>query len=169
MHPDLFRRANAVPTGNPGPGPCNTFSSPSRRDEYATTTEQLLDAREMAAFLLGRGSFTASNGTTYEDHDYALALKRETSESHVRLYRRAYNVVRDTLGNKLLEISVPHYRRWKSSLDPAEIVYLSPKTTIRARDIDQLEHILISNPDFVDIQVRGFRISKTFIEVACSY
>ncbi|TFK39850.1 hypothetical protein BDQ12DRAFT_722057 [Crucibulum laeve] len=120
----------------------------------------------MASFLMGRGLFTSSNGTTYEDYDYAQKLKRAPLEA--RSFYHVYNVVKDTLGNKLLEISILHYKKWKSTLKHGELVYLSPQTGIRARDIDELERILLEDPDFVDVQVHGFRITKRFFELAHS-
>ena len=38
-----------------------------------------------------------------------------------------YNVVKDTLGNKLLEVSIPHYKKWKSTLIEGELIYYSDR------------------------------------------
>jgi hypothetical protein len=54
-HPELFRkRDDGVPSAV-GPPPCD-FVLPSRKREVV---EQVLTAREMAAFLMGRGTFTS--------------------------------------------------------------------------------------------------------------
>ena len=42
-------------------------------------------------------------------------------------------------------------------------------TAIRAEDIDELEDILLSNPDFEDVQFWNFRVNRRFFEVARSY
>lgn len=66
-----------------------------------------------------------SNGTAYTDEVYAEKLKR-AANSQPGYYHRVYNVVKDSLGNKLLEVSIPHYKKWKSTLMEGELVYLSP-------------------------------------------
>ncbi|KAF8159503.1 hypothetical protein B0H34DRAFT_406659 [Crassisporium funariophilum] len=164
-HPDLFRkRDQGVQSPDPGPGPggCGDFLSRRR------AVEQVLTAREMAAFLRGRGSFTSANGTTYVDEEYAETL-RKSANAQPGYYHRIYNVVKDSVGNKLLEISIPHYKKWKSTLSHGELIYLSPLTTIRTQDVDELEILLLEDPDFVDIQVHGFRINRRFFEVATSF
>ena len=40
-------------------------------------------------------------------------------------YYRAFNTVRDSVGNKLLEMSVPAFKKWKRGLDRGEMVWLS--------------------------------------------
>jgi len=66
-----------------------------------------------------------SNGTSYTDEVYAEKL-RQAANSQSGYYHRVYNVVKDTLGNKLLEVSIPHYKKWKSTLIDGELVHLSP-------------------------------------------
>ncbi|KAF8966311.1 hypothetical protein BDZ97DRAFT_2057545 [Flammula alnicola] len=168
-NPELFRKRDSgspSPSGSPGGGNICDFTAPARRD--TAVAEQVLTAAEMAAFLMGRGSFISSNGTQYIDEEYAETLRR-AANSHRGFYHRVYNVVKDSLGNKLLEISIPHYKKWKSTLAHGELVYLSSSTGIRAQDIDKLEQNLIADPAFTDIQVHGFRISRKFFEVATSY
>jgi len=162
----LFRkRDDGIPSNPSDPSPCD-FTLPSRK--RGEVVEQVLTAREMAAFLMGRGTFTSSNGTAYTDEIYAAKL-REATISKPGYYHRVYNVVKDTLGNKLLEVSIPHYKKWKSTLMHGDLVYLSPSTGIRAQDIDELERLLVADDNFKDIQVHGFRISRKFFEVATSF
>ncbi|KAF8900447.1 hypothetical protein CPB84DRAFT_1778940 [Gymnopilus junonius] len=122
----------------------------------------------MASFLMGRGSFTSANGTIYVDEDYARTLEK-SANAHGGWYHRVYNAVKDSLGNKLFEISIPHYKKWKNTLMHGELVLFCHRTAIRAQDIDELERILVDDPEFIDIQVHGFRISRRFFQVATSY
>jgi hypothetical protein len=71
-----------------------------------------------------RPYFIRDNGTTYHNVEFARTLERKANE-HQGRYHRLYNVVRDSLGNKLLEMSVPAYKRWKRTLAPGDLVYLS--------------------------------------------
>jgi hypothetical protein len=64
------------------------------------------------------------NGTTYHDVEFRRTLEMKAN-AHQGRYHRLYNVVRDSLGNKLLELSIPAYKRWKTTLAPGELVYLS--------------------------------------------
>ena len=56
-HPELFRkRDDGIPSNPSDPSPCD-FTLPSRK--RGEVVEQVLTAREMAAFLMGRGTFTS--------------------------------------------------------------------------------------------------------------
>lgn len=55
-HPELFRKRDDGGPSNPVDPPICTFVLPPRKRE---AVEQVLTAREMAAFLMGRGTFTS--------------------------------------------------------------------------------------------------------------
>ena len=56
-HPELFRkRDDPAASTVPDPGNICGFTLPQKRGEMV---EQILNAREMAAFLKGRGAFTS--------------------------------------------------------------------------------------------------------------
>ena len=55
-HPELFRKRDDGAPSNPVEPPICTFVLPLRKRE---AVEQVLTAREMAAFLMGRGTFTS--------------------------------------------------------------------------------------------------------------
>jgi len=40
-------------------------------------------------------------------------------------YYRAYNVVRDSVGNKLLEMSVPTFKKWQRGLAHGDMIWMS--------------------------------------------
>lgn len=67
------------------------------------------------------------NGSAYTDSAYAqtLELHRRRQEEGNALHK-LYNVVVDAMGSKLLEISIPHYKKWTSSLRPDSLYPLSP-------------------------------------------
>jgi len=166
-HPDLFNKrdkGDAQPSSGSAPPECDFFPPPRKRE-----VEQVLNAREMASFLVGRGTFTSPNGTAYEDHDYVAKQRRALAIQKRRSYHHIYDIVVDSLGNKLLQVSIPHYKKWKSTVSEEELIYLSPMTAIRGGEIDELEKALLDDPNFEDIQVHGFRITRTFFEVVRSY
>ncbi|KAF8659828.1 hypothetical protein AX16_001713 [Volvariella volvacea WC 439] len=163
-HPEYFyKRDDGTAPSNGPENPCGGFSAPQRKRDFV----QVLDARETAAFLLGRGQFTSSNGTSYEDYDYKRKMRRAASE--VKRFHPVFNVVRDTLGKRLLQVSIPHYKRWKRSLDPEQLVHLSDHTTIRAKDVDQLEAELLADSEFTEIEVHGFHLTREFFEIVRSF
>jgi len=55
-HPELFRKRDNGSPSNVATLPICNFVLPSRKREVV---EQVLTAREMAAFLMGRGTFTS--------------------------------------------------------------------------------------------------------------
>ncbi|GFZ50802.1 hypothetical protein JCM24511_08560 [Saitozyma sp. JCM 24511] len=127
----------------------------------------ILTAEETAAFMLGRGSFTWDNGTTYSDPEFQNALA--TADVNEGWYHRVHKVVRDTVGNAFLQVSIPYYKKWKAGLKEGDLVRLSSTTAIRALDIHDIERILLEREDFEDIQWRGFKADRRFFEVARSY
>lgn len=50
-----------------------------------------------------------------------------------------------------------------------ELTKLNCRTGIRTEDIDELEQLLLADPEFVDVQVLGFRVNRRFFEAALSY
>ncbi|PPQ84436.1 hypothetical protein CVT26_007914 [Gymnopilus dilepis] len=165
-HPDLFKKRDDGDS-SPSDTPVIPCRYPLKRRDFSVV-EQVLTPREMASFLLGRGSFTSENGTTYVDEQYAKLLE-DSVDPNAGWYRRIYNEVKDSVGKKLLEVSIPRYKKWKSRLMHGDLIYLSTMTAIRSEDLDELERTLLDNPDFTDIQVHGFRLTRRFFEVANSY
>ncbi|KAJ3529083.1 hypothetical protein NMY22_g9146 [Coprinellus aureogranulatus] len=133
----------------------------------------------------------SENGTVYVDHDFADTL-REGQERASRwpAASRMYKKVKNLAGQTLLAISIPHYKRWKATLTPGEVVWLSPKyvafqsfpnvaknsqayvasrTYIRHEDVDEIERLLLDDPDFTDIELSGIRITRSFLEAALAY
>lgn len=88
-----------------------------------------------------------NNGTLYADDDHAEELEHHRLRQQGTGFHRFYNVVVDTMGSKLLEISVPHYKKWTSTLRPDTLYPLSPSY------VDVLASHA-SNADFQDA-VRG--------------
>ncbi|WWC69551.1 uncharacterized protein I206_103493 [Kwoniella pini CBS 10737] len=173
-YPELFgKRNNKINKRQDGGGtesdsPSPNCSNLSQRRRDLTEIEQILNPFEMADFLLGRGNFIMQNGTIYKDDLYISKLK-ETANSHRGWYHKWHNVVKDSLGNKLLEVSIPYYKKWKNGLSQDELIHLSPMTAIRAHDLEELEKVMLSREDFIDVQVHGYTISKKFVQVASSF
>jgi hypothetical protein len=43
------------------------------------------------------------------------------------------------------------------------------RTALRGKDVEALERIFLDDPEFVDVQVQGYRVNRRFFEVANSY
>lgn len=68
------------------------------------------------------------NGTMYvDDHFKKTLLKGREHATRYPGLQRVYRRVKDTVGTTLLSMSVPGYRRWKESLTPGDIFWLSSK------------------------------------------
>ncbi|EIN06730.1 hypothetical protein PUNSTDRAFT_136568 [Punctularia strigosozonata HHB-11173 SS5] len=61
------------------------------------------------------------------------------------------------------------YRTWKQSLKREHIFYISKTTGIRVEDIEELENALLSDPEFEEVQVWGFRVNRRFLQAAVEY
>jgi hypothetical protein len=142
----FFDKREAEPSGEPGPvNPCGTVPRRRRGLEY----DQVLAPYEVVAFLKGRGQFTScvepasgsprpdltiltwmlsENGTIYVDDHFTHALKRgQDLASRWPAAHRVFKKVKTVAGQSLLRISVPHYKRWKRTLTPGEVFWLSPR------------------------------------------
>ncbi|WVQ70208.1 uncharacterized protein L199_008433 [Kwoniella botswanensis] len=166
-YPDLFRKrddgASTSPTSD-----CATATSTLRKRGIAYNDfEVVLGPQHMAEFLLKGGQFDWPNGTSYTDDHYIARFN--TPSDHKGWYHHTYNVVKNAVGDKLFEASIPRYKKWKAGLKHNEIIHLSPNTAIRSQNIDKLEKTLLDNPEFKEIQVNGFRISRRFFEAANAY
>ncbi|TEB32793.1 hypothetical protein FA13DRAFT_1813157 [Coprinellus micaceus] len=163
----FFDKREAEPSGEPGPeNPCGTVPRRRRGLEY----DQVLAPYEVVAFLKGRGQFTSENGTIYVGDHFTHALKRgQDLASRWPAAHRVFKKVKTVAGQSLLRISVPHYKRWKRTLTPGEVFWLSPRTYLRHEDVDEIERLLLEDPEFVDVELNGIRITRSFLEAALAY
>ncbi|KAG8987375.1 hypothetical protein FRB95_002506 [Tulasnella sp. JGI-2019a] len=126
--------------------------------------DQVLEASEVAAFLLGNGKFTSANGTAYTDYDFAddqaEYVKRASKRS------RLSNTVRRKLVEYLQPLTIHHYRRWRddSAATSDAVVSFTPSTGFRVRDIHNIERALLADPDFEEVQFQHYVITRRFLE-----
>lgn len=64
------------------------------------------------------------NGTTYRDEHYAYILSR-ASLDYPSFYRRAFNTVKDKVGNQYLEVTIPAYKKFKRTWKEGELIWIS--------------------------------------------
>lgn len=64
------------------------------------------------------------NGTVYRD-DHYVQIMAKAGNHYPSWYYRAYNVVRDSVGNKLLEMSVPTFKKWQRGLAHGDMIWMS--------------------------------------------
>ncbi|KAJ2934837.1 hypothetical protein H1R20_g2312, partial [Candolleomyces eurysporus] len=145
--------------------PCQENSpTPLRRELFG---DQLLHPREAVAFLQGRGRFVSENGTEYVDNDFRALIERRAFRPST--LHNVYDTVKNQVGKVLMRISVPHYKKWKATLTPGKVYYLSPNTYIRHEDVDEIERILLADPSFVELEFHGLHLPRSFFEAAAAY
>ncbi|KAJ2918642.1 hypothetical protein MD484_g1774, partial [Candolleomyces efflorescens] len=146
------------------PDPCEDFAPTRRREVFA---DQVLQPREAIAFLQGRGEFVSENGTEYVDHDFKNLMERRAFRPGT--LNNIYGAVKNQVGKVLMRISVPHYKKWKATLTSGNVYYLSPNTYIRHEDVDEIERLLLADPDFVELELHGLHLPRSFFEAAAAY
>jgi hypothetical protein len=43
------------------------------------------------------------------------------------------------------------------------------RTYLRHEDVDEIERLLLEDPEFVDVELNGIRITRSFLEAALAY
>ena len=72
------------------------------------------------------GADGRDNGTTYRDEHYVSILAK-ASTNYSSWYRRSFNTVRDALGNRYLEVTIPAFQKFMRHWADGELVWLSDK------------------------------------------
>ncbi|KAG9039311.1 hypothetical protein FS837_001023 [Tulasnella sp. UAMH 9824] len=126
----------------------------------------ILKPREVADFLVSRGTYTAVNGTRLVDRSFLEGL--EKGEAMLRKRSRWSRALSEAVSDTLVSIGMPVYRQWKertlTGLDAT--FHLSETTAFNVRDIPHIERALLDHPDFKETQILGYRITRRFIEAA---
>ncbi|KAG8901385.1 hypothetical protein FRB99_005338 [Tulasnella sp. 403] len=164
-YPEVFRKLS--PWTSSGSGSCDWWSW--KRSSEVSDPSCILSPEDVAAFLLGGGTYMHSNGTQVTDFQWAKLLDDE--ERKVAGRSSLNNYVRDTLTSSLVDFSLPHYKRWRDKFnsDSKAVVHLSPNTAFLAGDIPEIERALLRHPEFDEVQVGKYRITRRFIEAAQLY
>jgi len=150
--PELFKRQ---------PAPSGVVCK--RSAYHPEHVDALLSPRDMAKFLIGRGSFTHDNGTTYADK----LFQRDIEVANRAHERRGWvhNVVRDKVTSGLAQLSVHHYKRFRDDIKEDEnILAVTRSTGILTRDLRALERALLEHPEFEDVQYQGWVLGKRFFQ-----
>ncbi|KAG8916122.1 hypothetical protein FRC01_003363 [Tulasnella sp. 417] len=126
----------------------------------------ILKPREVADFLVSRGTYTAVNGTRLVDRSFLEGL--EKGEAMLAKRSRWSRALTEAVSDTLVSIGMPVYRQWKertlTGLDAT--FHLSETTAFNVRDIPHIERALLDHPDFKETQILGYRITRRFIEAA---
>ncbi|KAG8868971.1 hypothetical protein FRB97_001770 [Tulasnella sp. 331] len=162
-YPELYAHTLAKRTS---PGAEDTTSSGCRKVKRSMFDhpDEVLDASEVAAFLIGGGRFTYKNGTQY--HDFEFSDDQAGHKRKVNKRSKVHNIVRRKLASYLEPLTLPHYRRWRdgAAIHSDAIMSLTPYTGFRVRDIHAIERSLLADPHFEAVQFHGFVITRRFLE-----
>ncbi|KIK67520.1 hypothetical protein GYMLUDRAFT_69704 [Collybiopsis luxurians FD-317 M1] len=164
-YPEFFPGKRDGSTGTPTSGGCQYRKK--RRRDLNNWTDQLLTVDEMAMFLLGGGEFISPNGTVYHDSEFVQEQERSKKASGSNSSMRRW--AKDMFGDPIMYITIPAYATWKKTLDPDTLVSITARTTIRAKDIAELEQTLLAHPDFKEFEVGGARVTKRWLEAAIKF
>jgi len=126
--------------------------------------DQVLEASEVAAFLLGNGLFTHENGTVY--HDFEFADDQTEYKKQASKRSNFSNAIRRTLVSYLQPLGLHHYRRWRddSAATSDAVISFTPYTGFRVRDIHAIERALLADPEFEEVQFQTYVITRRFLE-----
>jgi len=146
--------------------PSMIFPPYCKRGLQERSFHKMLDPVDVAAMLVGRGTYTHSNGTRAVDSHYIDVMEAGLRAAEKRGFFS--KIVRDKLGNALLEFTLPYYKTWRDQFatKPDFEIALSNLSGFRARDLAAVERALLAHPDFDEIQVGGYRVTRRFIEAA---
>jgi len=127
---------------------------------------QVLSPRQIAEFLINRGAYTHTNGTTLVDRDFIEDL--EQSEHRNAKRSKVSRAVYDYFSDSLVNLGMPMYRHWKhrslSGMDST--FHLSKNIAFQVRDIPHIERALLDDPNFTETHVVGYRVTRRLIEAA---
>ncbi|KAG8857214.1 hypothetical protein FRB96_005889 [Tulasnella sp. 330] len=159
-YPELYQHSRRT---DPSDDPYYPYCRKVKRSLF-DHPDEILEASDVAAFLLGGGRFTHKNGTHYYDYEFA----DDQLEHKKRAAKRSKlsSVVRRTLASYLEPLTIHHYRRWRDDSAAASdaVVSLTPYTGFRVRDIHPIERALLADPEFEEIQFQGYVITRRFLE-----
>ncbi|KAG8987619.1 hypothetical protein FRB90_003248 [Tulasnella sp. 427] len=175
-YPEFFDKRHLNPSQGPGGG-CpfagigGNDHSRGKRSEVIHEVRyddevNILKPREIADFLVSRGRYTATNGTSLIDRSFLNGL--EKGEAMLAKRSRWSRALSDAVSDTLVSIGMPVYRQWKErTLNGLDATFhLSETTAFNVRDIPLIERALLENPEFKETQILGYRITRRFIEAA---
>ncbi|KAG8990188.1 hypothetical protein FRB94_013659 [Tulasnella sp. JGI-2019a] len=124
--------------------------------------DQILEASQVAAFLLGNGKFTSENGTAYTDYDFTNDQAEYKKMANKR--SKVSKIVRRKLIEYMEPLTLHHYRRWRDDSASNSNAVVSFTPFFRVRDIHNIERALLADPEFEEVQFQSYVITRRFLE-----
>ncbi|KAG9012164.1 hypothetical protein FRB90_006813 [Tulasnella sp. 427] len=172
-YPELFGRGHhrrveyadveerdIAPRSDPSAFPCK------KRKRDVAGDFQILAPKEMADFLVNRGIYTHSNGSQLIDRHWIDEQDESERENQER--SRWSRALREKFSDMLVNVGFHFYRHWKETAANGhdKLYHVSNNVGFDVRDIPAIERALLDDPNFKELKVWNYRLTRRLLEAA---